>query len=837
MGIFSKKKVYVGLSNTRLIPKGKEPQTFKDSTYSYIMDSSGGNSPYGTLVDYNNEGIEKSIVRNMNRLRRWSNKPDNYNSVGLLDANLNKLSDSNIAAIIKESIENQIPYPVTFYYINNIEIDYGHIVRQILMDRYNYNPTTNSMVYEGNTYYLEDGIIYYDKELLLTDLKGPGFRSGYTPNRNQNSSRDYVLENLNISSEYQFNFFKVKLLGEFTIITTDFITEVEVINTVDNSVISKEETINNTEVINNIPIDIGDNQEYIDTDSYYETTSEIIEEDTVAQTITYTRQKEFIKIEHYRGRLEFDNTFSDYLFSQNIDTSLLTDEEVIELVDSIDEPELAVQIGYEYINNADNKIIVYESLVQSDLSGIDNGNNLISFGTFIPQLYFKKEFDFINENKDSALYKESKRYLKKLNLNFDELSKELKDGVEEQKKVRHIYLRFGIDVDSTDPVDCNYNFHFFEKYFKYCDLNSLYGIGFNFELDKTYTLEGKKLLFEDKQNKFEIGSDIVSYTIRQGSIGTIGTYTSSYVDTPYIDNPRHFRRQITENTYEEYAVINLKDYHKVTNKKWARTKIEDGTVLLLPLDFSLINNISGFKNKEKLFYHSIYVEFLTYLVVKVRFYQTGLFKAIVFAVSVILAPFTGGGSLSLNAIVVAVVVNLAIGIAIDFAIKILLKVLSPELVRILAIAIIAAGLIVGNSQALGKLQGITGKAFTVLAMRADLLVKYGTKLFNAATTQSMKDIQTSYLKEKDKYQERMDRLEEFNLNTPYQSNDIVSYLDEDIRYSNPIVGETMDSMIARSLNTNPGLVTINYVHGYVDFILELPTINETIYNANNKREE
>ena len=847
MGLFSsKKKTIVGIANSKLIPEGEAPQALKDSVAGYIADYGASNGQVaGTMVSYINDSIDKSIVHGVKRLNRWVKKPGMYTTVGSIVGQMSLVTDADVRSMVALNIENQYSHPIKFYYLNNIAYDLGHLTKQVLQDRYDYIPTDNTLTYKGSIFYLEDAVITTATETSLEEIFPPGFTAGKTPYRGWDSTRTYTESNLITDPTKQFDYFEVTAVNEFSIDTIESITTITVTDPTKEPTTVTTIVSGGTEVINNIPLEGIDSQVYERTENMIEevSTEEVI--DGVSGTVTTTVKTKLITKEFYRCTAVFRDTFSSYLFSQNIDLDTLSEEEARDLIGDIALPALRIQVGYEYQNSEGKTIVVYRTLTEEETGYIDAADSKKPFGNFMPNLYFKVNWEYIDKDKLSPLYKQSKRYASKIGLTYKDLSKQLKEEVKDQDKIPHAYMKFGVNFASTSEVDMTYLFYFFQKYFLYCDSDDLYGNDFPYELDTIYEVSGKYLNFADKLLRYDLTTRSISYYRGTESINPIGTITR-YVGTPpppeptgykwkdFINRARlkkftAFRRQITEDTYEEYRVVEVKANQQVTGDKWAQSGGE-GSHLLVPVDFDLVNRLKGFKAKEKFLYNSMYVEFLTLVVKKVKWYQRGVFKLIVFAVSVAFTVLTGGAGVTVAAVLMASITSLAVGIAIDIGIKLLLKVLSPELLKILGIAIIAAGLLFGHTSSLKGLQHLSTKAFTILTIKADLLVKLGVKIVTAATNQQMANIQESYLKESKAYKDKMEALDKYKLdNQKYRPNPQLTYLDEDIRYAPVNAGESIDALIARSLNTNPALVAINYTHNYVEFILGLPTPSETVY--------
>ena len=853
MGLFSgKKKVYVGVANSKMIPDADAPQALKDSVTAYISDSGKVNGdPGASLVDYTLLGMERSIVTGVKRLNRWVRKPGKYDSVGSVVGELFTLADSDVRDRIADEIQSQYTQPLTFYYLNNLFYDFGHFTRQVLIDRYSYDPTENSLVYKNTPLYLEDAEIHTVEQVDLEELVGPGFTSGYTPYRGRDVTRLYKAEDIVLDPNTQFDFFEVTGVNTLTIVTTKSITQ-----TVVNTPGATPEVYNVETVVNNIPQLGLVSSVYIDTVATEETVSETTTVDETTQVSTTVKELLYITTENYKCTYTFRDTFSSYFYSQNMDWTGMTDEEIKAVINNIEEPDIRIQVGYEYETAEGNKEIVYKTLTDSETNYVEDGEGKKPFGTFLPMLYIKRDFKFVEADTFPDFYKESKAYAKKLNLTFKDIVKQIKKEVNDQDKIMQTYLKFGVDYNSTSPEDLLYLHGFFKKYFKFCDTEDTYNMNFEYEPGTVYKVPGRQLKFKDKVTSHSIFCNYLGIVYGSGSVEEVGTITTGEGIDPREPKPeteessgdkwarffrnriqnrvyKYFRKQITETTYEEIRVYKMGADVYVNAGKSAQPGQDEGSALLIPVDFDVVKTIKGFKHKEKFLYSCIYIEFLTYVVKKVKWYQRGVFKLIVFAVSVAITVFTGGAGVTVASVLMAAVTNFAIGLAIDFAIKTLAKVLSPEVLKVVAVLVAVAGLAYGKFSAKGAES--LSKAFTIMFMKANIFLDASTKLIKATLVKQGEE----FKKEAEAFKDKMKKLEDYRkANSKYISDTSLSYLNEQVhRYEPLILGETLDAMIARTLNTNPGLVTIDYMHGYVDYILTLPNVNETKYKSLEEKEE
>ena len=158
MGIFSsKKKTYVGISNSRLY-EGKEiPNSIKDSTAGYIRDIGDGSNGDNYIADYNNLAMDSSIVSNIRRATNFVNNNDthNYNKFDATQKSIKEPDnlEDNIRNLLLTVLPNYYENP-TINYVEYNYLDISHIVKVILDIEYGWNSFNNTMFYNGLTGWL-----------------------------------------------------------------------------------------------------------------------------------------------------------------------------------------------------------------------------------------------------------------------------------------------------------------------------------------------------------------------------------------------------------------------------------------------------------------------------------------------------------------------------------------------------------------------------------------------------------------------------------------------------------------------------------------------------------
>lgn len=449
----------------------------------------------------------------------------------------------------------------------------------------------------------------------------------------------------------------------------------------------------------------------------------------------------------------------------------------------------------------------------------------------------------------TRFYKDAKRMLNMLGLNI----KEMHEGVTNNpdiKEVNHAYMVFGIDLYDTNQYALRYLYDFFDDLASRSKVNKAEFLAwYEDELNDTRREPGpiNAITIEEGTYKVRIEYAYVNKQVKQGKIADIGVYTRSLQNTAgyltwsydssveghkeryftfqHPDNKVIYRYQTTAETYIEIEVgpislINLiagsdREYHSDLANR------DEGQRLIIPLNVSIIDNMP-LLDRNKLYYASLRIVFNAFKVVKLKWYQTGFFKAVSIIIAVAITIFSGGGlsglSVALTSLAAAGV--LAIGLAI--AKGILISLVASYAFRFVAeeFGIEWAAL----AAAIAIIYGAVGSNnLTNLPMADDLLFLGSAmqKAGIAGVQEELVSLSTEMAEITEYYQAKQEELE--NINKELNQ---VQLLDPLGLYTQ--VGMTpMDTpatYIQRSLGVNMGLQSITAVSNFVDNSLRLPTL-------------
>lgn len=467
-------------------------------------------------------------------------------------------------------------------------------------------------------------------------------------------------------------------------------------------------------------------------------------------------------------------------------------------------------------------------------------------GTFFPFAYFRYNGVSDNSNKTTEAYKTSKKLVKYLGMDYDEIA----DAINENPDIANVHQAMAIlavPATTTNKLEQRYLFSFFD--------NMFYSVGNQYTTpniannaiasgDVAPDFTKASLVIQDKRFKMALSNDGVFKKRVSGSIGPVGSHTSSVgtvmVEEEYatgwfndfvkatrtVAMPTHiYRKQITKTLYDEISVIDLKVQYFVMGEYFVTASGTENT-LLIPLDHSITTKYS-ISEREELYARSLHFVFNSMQVITLAWYQQSWFSGLLFAVGLVVTLISMGSAsgpmsalmngLSASALkiaAIALIKQILISFLVSYVLTLFVKAVGGEVAIVIAVAaMIWAGY---DAMSAGSLKG---------APFAQQLLQISSGLTKAVTTSyqgMMKDLLEEYESFNQFKDEATKQLEEANK------------LLENKNWLNPFVifGEKPDDYYNRTVHSgNIGIVGISAISSYVDNALTLPKMDQSIGEA------
>lgn len=482
---------------------------------------------------------------------------------------------------------------------------------------------------------------------------------------------------------------------------------------------------------------------------------------------------------------------------------------------------------------------------------------------FMPMVLFRSKDKNLTDPQyhDTDAFKSTKGLLRKVNIDYESLNDSIHENPDIDK-IEQAAMVYGIPISSDNELDIRYLYSFFNWIFEN-DPSQLPSL--RLSVDPYFVarqgtrykkIKQTALHYEEGDLNFTLKYDGVASRIHTGSIGEVGTVTKAtrteqmeynYQEEVSYGGGRYGARRVeivektkllettvitltkqtAPNVYRVIEIAGLEQSSEVVKGHHATIAIDEDENLLIPINYDLVINTFNFLERNQVFARSMHLVFNSKVTVKVKWYQTALFRFVLIAIAIvitILSVGTGSGfsgailgfaAGTTAAILVNILVYIAISVVTQYAFEFVAKQIGGELALILAIILIAVG---------------AGAKFKGNNTWSTELMKAGTNLQTAANNQFMKEL-NEYSIETQEFinlgQKELDEIEEIN-----KSLDTITPIDPlEIVGLQPIavLGETPSNFYNRTVHAgNIGTLGFNYIHSYVDLSLRLPTFNETI---------
>lgn len=771
MGLFSsKKKTYVNMSVTRMLDDGDITPIGKAAIIDYVLsENKRVDALADSYVDMLNKHNQESIGNKVLSLNSWAKKKYHY---GALVSSTYSEGDINLPEELKAYLSTVEGEAVTVDYAKFGPLNNQHFAYKQLIDHFGFDIRSNEVVNEsvrnGFTTYLEDMVIYYCSK-TIEDVINPDYLNplGYPSKSGKTATR----------------------------------------------------TVNRKVAHTPWEEDINASEDYAIAKLIYRNGT---------QDVIYTIRLDF---------MAYETSGEKNLPEAGVETSE-DDPDITQEMPS-GEPDYFM-VRYK-LTDGEEKLFTYlfgsetvnalESLFRKD----------VDLGIHIPNVYLRLNGRDLHEAEDEAA-KSSKIYCNKLGFNYATVSKQIMDQIDNKKDIKDMFISFRLSPNDTkDPIVSEYFYYFFEEMYKTKGSKRISSD--ERDITRKY-IDGQAIgamsySVADKASIVNCNFSALGYEDVVGSIGAVGTFNSGTAKVLRTTNRavvfgnffqlRHvFRKQITETVYREYYVDGLTINQRLSSGHWTSASKQDEN-LCLPVDMELIAKRMR-KHRHWLISKSFLLVITTVKVVKQKWYQSGIFKVIMFIVAVVVSFFTGGQGLVwylalAKAIAVAVVVQAAV-----MAISAILTALGIDASIVAAIVAVIA-LVAGSYAVLSdttvaglnatQLMSVTNVSFAVSNNHIALNTKRAIQAF-----EEFKDLMES----------EMDSIEEQRKLLGLEDGgkiDVYTLLARQTREPDIRLGETPVNFYERTLMVNAGLATTALLNNYVLISLQLPSFESFMAKRSN----
>lgn len=474
-------------------------------------------------------------------------------------------------------------------------------------------------------------------------------------------------------------------------------------------------------------------------------------------------------------------------------------------------------------------------------------------GIYPPRLYARMQGrNYAESMKDTVEAKAMTKYAKLLGIKWNDWVEEVHKNMSGLQYVREIFLTFGVEANSTNKLIHQYLYHYFDTAYRglpdkfistYAgDTTTLGGlIGPYGNVPSSAVREelalpagakkGVTIHIKDSLHTSGIAFDAIAKQTLQGTITEVGKYTFEYTNRVHT-----YYYQETESTYTAISVYNLQSIDMMDGNHWF-TPSGDSEDLIVPLDLGITAKLTSVE-LERLYAMAMQLVVNTYQKVKKKWYQTGVFKVVMFVVAIAITVFFPPAGLATLGTLALVAVGIGISVAISVVIRLLQKLvislgLSSTVFQvimvILAVVAAAYGGYLGYTNTTG-MAGMTASNVMLVSNAAFAMANAGQQ---AALIKAMNQYQQSVLDLQARDESIKEKVEALGLlQVPIP--EVMIFLPPvslDIR-----LGEQPEDYYEKSIhNVNVGTYVYDYIESYVDINTLLPDLNTLTINLENAR--
>lgn len=762
MGLFSsKKKTYTTTSYSRMIEDKDIKDDFNVAVLSYVLNGETRvDGLADSLMDTYRKQIQKSITGTLLGVNKWAK--NNY-AYGVPEAKTFIQQDVDLVTEARNFIDENMNVTATVDYAKFGPINQNHATYDILQSKYGFDITSNEVKGEsstnGSTTYLQDFVIYYC-QATIDNIINPDYLNPMGYPATSGQTKERQTNRNTKHTAWQVDTNATYDYAVLTFVYWD----------------SNNKPIYYTKKINYLGFEDSGNNSL-----------GVIGDGTSSSS---TNRNATIEHDYFMFR-----------YTANNKTLIFT-----------------YQFGFGTYPKLDN-------LFSGD----------VDLGTYAPNLMFRLSGSKIES--DNSSYKSCKTYATRLGLNYSDVNDQIHKNISNINDVTEIFLTFRLPVNTTDKYIQDYMYNFFMEAYKsmkneiattdYTDINKDYVNGF--------AKQGASIQISDKAVSYGISFNSIWYTDTVGSIGDVGKVTSSfeYVFANGSKNQRlsnfavsripvhTFTKQITKTVYRTLKVYGAVSTQSIADS-YTSTATGSDENLMVPVDIDVIRKRYP-KHKTQLLCKAMYLTVNTVKVVKQKWYQTGIFKVVMFIVAVVIAYVTAGaGVVWYMAIMQAVAYAVAINIAVTVASQILYKVFGVDAAIVTAvIAIVAMALGAYAAATKTAVSGISATGY-MSAMSASFNISNNVIALN---TKSKLEAYKEFKSDMDAAMKSIDDVrDELGLNVA--KIDVYDLLSNPITSPDIRLGETPKSFYERTLYTQPFYIPILLTHSYVYQNTQLPTFQD-----------
>lgn len=251
----------------------------------------------------------------------------------------------------------------------------------------------------------------------------------------------------------------------------------------------------------------------------------------------------------------------------------------------------------------------------------------------------RNNIDLVRNTPDNQLnYTTTKELLSKLSIKVEDVADAINSN-EDLDEIDHAYLHMGVSIDTKTTAGNYYLVKFFTKMYYESDTQHLPPIN---RMELFSTKNYRVFAVNIAGWSIEIRWKNILITDHPGSIGKVGTIKKTLTNKQV-----KFQHQVAKRSYREIIVVEPTQHNFIHERMAVVTDLEDvldaeknTDPMVIPLMVNIMDETS-MMYREHIFYESIFLTFNSFKRVKLKWYETDAFKAVLTIIAVVVFIYTG----------------------------------------------------------------------------------------------------------------------------------------------------------------------------------------------------
>lgn len=301
-----------------------------------------------------------------------------------------------------------------------------------------------------------------------------------------------------------------------------------------------------------------------------------------------------------------------------------------------------------------------------------------------------------DSRKDTELFRTSKTLLNKLDTSYQEVGAAIHQNPDIDD-VDHAYIVMSVPINTDRPDSIKYMFAYFQ-HLQTTSISTKQDYDYWEANHDNYAPPSNVVSIRDRRLRLDFMYRYIESSSVEGVLTSSGiplkigeaekeiiirpkTSAGGFRRIAFENSSLILRKQVTETHYEQLEIVGLHHINYVYGNYTVETTLEDTlgddfNNFIIPVHFHVLQSMK-LTERSSVIFDAYRLVFNSVQTVKLKWYQTGFFKAILIVIAVVVAIYTGydlyttvisaaSVGAAITAVLVKIAINYAIGVALSF---------------------------------------------------------------------------------------------------------------------------------------------------------------------------